>query len=196
MGFPLPLWPTAFVFPLAIGFYYFLLAGARTFEYGPQDDLASGLAQFSFLVTGTLATIFLGWRAEVSMANAVAGGGLMLAALALYEWARHTIAGRRFHIAWSGEVPDAVCEAGPYRFVRHPFYASYLLAFAGLVAALPSLWTLAIFGFNAALFGHAARDDERSMAQSDLAAEYARYRARTGMFLPRLRRPAADRSGG
>nr|WP_166178405.1 isoprenylcysteine carboxylmethyltransferase family protein [Altererythrobacter segetis] len=185
-----PLWPTVFILPLGLCFYYFILAGARTFEVSPDDDLGSGIAQFSFLVTGTLATLFLGYRAHVPMGNAVAGGALMAAALTLYEWARHTIADRRFHIAWNGEVPEAVCEDGPYAHIRHPIYASYLIAFAAMLAALPSLWSLAIFLLNASLFVHAARDDERSMAGSDLAPVYARYKRRTGMFLPRFWRKA------
>jgi hypothetical protein len=36
----------------------------------------------------------------------------------------------------------------------------------------------------------AARDDERSIAASDLAADYARYKQRAGMFFPRLWRKA------
>ena len=32
------LWPLLFVFPLGVCFYYFLLAGARTFEIGPDDE--------------------------------------------------------------------------------------------------------------------------------------------------------------
>ncbi len=31
-----------------------------------------------------------------------------------------------------------------------------------------------------------ARDDERAPAASDLAADYARYKQRVGMFVPRL----------
>ena len=38
-----PLWPTVFLFPLALCFYYFLMAGAQTFEHSPADDLAAGL---------------------------------------------------------------------------------------------------------------------------------------------------------
>ena len=184
---PLPLWPTVFILPLGPCFYYFIVAGARTFVISPDDDTASGIAQFSFLVTGTLGTVFLGYRASVPVINAVAGGALMIAALALYELARHTIFDRRFHIAWNGEVPDAVCDEGPYAYVRHPVYASYMLAFAALLAALPSVWSLAIFVGNVALFTHAARDDERSLAASDLASDYARYKLRTGMFFPRIR---------
>ena len=194
MGLQLPLWPTAFVIPLGLCFYYFMLAGSRTFVVEPEDDLSSGIAQFSFFGTGMLATILLGHRAEVSLWNAIGGAALMACSLLLYEWARRTIFDRRFHIGWSGEVPDAVCENGPYACVRHPIYASYLLAFAAQLAALPSPWTLLIFVLNLALFAHAARDDEHSLAGSDLAAEYSRYKRRTGMFLPRVGGAAANRA--
>lgn len=36
----------------------------------------------------------------------------------------------------------AVCDSGPYRFVRHPGYAGNVLALFGIVLALNSLWTL------------------------------------------------------
>jgi protein-S-isoprenylcysteine O-methyltransferase Ste14 len=176
-----------FVLPLGLCFYYFVLAGARTFEINVYDDFGSGVAQISFL-SGTLGTVLVGYRADVSPWNAIAGGAMMIGALLLYEWARRTIITRHFHIAWSGDVPDAVCHAGPYGFIRHPLYASYMLAFAAMLAAVPSPWTFAIFVVNVALFVHAARDDERSIAASELAAEYARYKQRVGMFLPRLRR--------
>ena len=36
----------------------------------------------------------------------------------------------------------AVCDSGPYRIVRHPGYAGNLLAVAGIIMALNTLWTL------------------------------------------------------
>jgi protein-S-isoprenylcysteine O-methyltransferase Ste14 len=196
VGLSLPLWPTVFYIPLALCFYYFLLAGSRTFDIRPEDDLSSGIAQFLFYVSGMLGTIFLGYRQGVRPLNAVAGAALMVLALALYEWARHTIFPRRYRIAWSGDVPDEVCEDGPYRYVRHPIYASYMLAFAALLAAIPSPWSLAIFAVNVTLFVHAAFDDERSLARSELAVDYADYRRRTGMFVPRRRRQKLGDRGG
>jgi protein-S-isoprenylcysteine O-methyltransferase Ste14 len=186
MGFPLPLWPTIFVFPLALCFYYFLLAGGRTFEFDEGDEGSAALAQVSFAATGMGGTLVLGLGGgSVPPWNAVAGGVLMAGAIVLYEWGRHTIWNRGFHIAWTGEAPDALCEDGPYRFIRHPLYTSYIVAFAAQLAALPSLWTVAIFLFNAGLYIHAAFDDERSLAKSALAAAYTEYKPRTGMFLPR-----------
>ena len=106
--------------------------------------------------------------------------------LALYEWGRHVISGRSFYIAWSGDVPEALCDRGPYAFIRHPIYASYILAFLAELAALPTPLTLAVFVFNAGLFTHAALSDERSLASGTFAAEYAQYKKRTGRFLPRI----------
>jgi protein-S-isoprenylcysteine O-methyltransferase Ste14 len=63
---------------------------------------------------------------------------------------------------------------------------SYMLAFAAQLVAFPSLVTLGLFVLNVGLFTHAAITDERSLARSDLAEEYARYKASTGMFLPLL----------
>lgn len=36
----------------------------------------------------------------------------------------------------------AVCDSGPYRFVRHPGYAGNILPLLGIVLALNSVWTL------------------------------------------------------
>jgi protein-S-isoprenylcysteine O-methyltransferase Ste14 len=62
-------------------------------------------------------------------------------------------------------VPDFVCNSGPYQFVRHPIYGSYILAFLAALVAMPSLITLACFLLNVSLFAHAARSDERSLEQ-------------------------------
>ncbi|HSQ85711.1 MAG TPA: isoprenylcysteine carboxylmethyltransferase family protein, partial [Desulfobacterales bacterium] len=40
------------------------------------------------------------------------------------------------------ERGHSVCDSGPYRIVRHPGYAGNLLALAGIIMALNSMWTL------------------------------------------------------
>lgn len=175
-----------FLLLMGFGFTYFFLAGGRTFER-EGDTVGASLAYVAFLFTGTLATMLLGVRMPLHFANAVVAALLFVAALALYEWGRSTIFERGFYIAWSDEVPPALCDDGPYRWIRHPLYTSYILAFVALAVALPGIVTLAILAFNLALFLHAAWSDERSLARSDLAADYAKYRQRTGMFVPRLR---------
>ena len=118
-------------------FGYFAQAGANTFERDDGDVNGAFRGQFSLLVTGAIATGLLSFRQVLHPANGITAAIVLLAAVALYEWARWTIRERRFHIAWSGDVPDELCASGPYAFVRHPVYLSYLLAFVAVpIAAL------------------------------------------------------------
>jgi protein-S-isoprenylcysteine O-methyltransferase Ste14 len=184
---PLPSLPHAiYLFVLGGVFIHFLQAGIRTFARSADDDRAAGWAQFSFIVVGTIGTWFQGLYAPIHLYNGIASGVLLLCSIALYEWARHVIWGRRFYAAWSGAVPEALCEEGPYAWIRHPIYTSYLLAFLAVLVALPTVPMLAVFLFNSVLFTHAMFSDERSLTNSALAADYAEYRTRTGMFFPRL----------
>jgi len=83
-------------------------------------------------------------------------------------------------------VPAAVCDAGPYQFIRHPFYLSHMVAFLSAAIAFPSLPTTAVSIASIGLFVYMAFDDERILLRSELAADYQTYRKRIGMFLPRL----------
>src|SRR5687767_13043775 len=171
---------------LGCTFVYFLGAGGRTFTRSGADDSGAAFAQLSFVWSGAATTIILGLYLPIRIYNGIGSLAVLICSLTLYEWARHTIWGRSFYIAWSGDVPEALCDRGPYAHVRHPIYASYILAFLAVLVALPTLITLAAFVFNAGLFTHAALSDERSLTSSAFGAEYARYKERTGMFLPRI----------
>lgn len=175
------------VLVLGCSFAHFLLAGSRTFRSSGDDDTAALWAEISFIWTGAAATIILGLYVPIRLYNGIASLAVLVCSLALYEWARHVVWSRNFYVGWSGDVPSAVCEDGPYAYIRHPIYVSYVLAFLAVLIAMPTIVTVVVFAFNVVLFTHAALSDERSLKSSPLAAEYARYRERTGMFIPRMR---------
>jgi protein-S-isoprenylcysteine O-methyltransferase Ste14 len=67
--------------------------------------------------------------------------GFQLAAVALMIWARRTFGRRSFHLSAS-PTEGGLVTSGPYRFIRHPIYASILLLiWAGLLAnvSIPNL---------------------------------------------------------
>jgi protein-S-isoprenylcysteine O-methyltransferase Ste14 len=171
---------------LGMPFLYFFGAGGRTFKHTPLS-VGSVVAQISFLITGNVATWWIGWYWPVHVYNAIVAGVLVTCSLALYEWARRTVWAQGLYIAWSDAVPDHVIESGPYAYLRHPIYASYVLAFLGLLIAIPTRPTLTVFVFNVLLYYHAAVTDERSLGRSPLAAEYSEYVRRTGRFVPSRR---------
>jgi protein-S-isoprenylcysteine O-methyltransferase Ste14 len=176
-------------------FLHFLLAGARTFvRSGTNDDRGATYAQGAFVFGGTCAVWFLGLHQPIPLLNGIAAAIVLVTSIALYEWARHAIWKRGFYVGWSGFVPTELCERGPYRHLRHPIYASYLLAFLAAAIALPHPLTAAIFLGNVVLLVNGARNDERAIAVSPLAAVYAAYRERAGMFWPLFSRASLNRA--
>ena len=110
----------------------------------------------------------------------------LIAALALFEWARRTVRCQFFSWIFSSDTPAFLCTSGPYAYVRNPFYTSYLLTMASTLVMVPSLFRLLVLGGLVIYFDVAARHEERKFAGSALAEEYARYRQRTGRFLPKF----------
>jgi len=55
-----------------LAFTHFLAGGARTFKWAEGDELAAGMAQLSFFVTGGMGTMFLAFRASVALWNGIA----------------------------------------------------------------------------------------------------------------------------
>lgn len=175
-------------------FLHFLMAGGRTFHVANADlEPAAWISQIMFVFGGTVTAWYLGLRHPMQMLNCIIAALLLAISLSLYEWARHTILRRRFGIAGSGHVPEALCDAGPYRIIRHPIYLAYMLAHLAVLAAVPHWFTAAIFAAVATICAYWAIDDERALMASGLSADYAAYRERTGMFLPKLSRAAPGR---
>ena len=114
---------------------------------------------------------------------------LVLEAVALWLFHR-TIAASRdggLHFAFDVDNPVSLVTAGPYAYVRHPFYTSYLIFWTGFAIGTWSVWAVPVLAIIYVLYTVAARGEEGKFASSDMAPDYAAYRARTGMFWPRLR---------
>lgn len=130
--------------------------------------------------------LLLLWTHESPLAAQLFGLGAGLISLWLFH---RTVAASRdgaLHFAFDVEHPVSLVTAGPYRLVRHPFYTSYLLFWTGMAISTWSLWALPVLLLIVGMYTLAARDEERKFSSSTMSAEYAAYRSRTGMFLPRL----------
>jgi len=104
--------------------------------------------------------------------------GTAAAAAALGAWCVHVLPIR--------QRGRGLCQTGPYRFVRHPFYAAFLSIFDfGLALFLNHavflLWAVLLHP----LWHWLIRYEERLMRR-EFGDAYRDYAARTGRFLPRL----------
>jgi protein-S-isoprenylcysteine O-methyltransferase Ste14 len=124
---------------------------------------------------------------RVNFLFAVAAILLYAASFGLFWWAIRATRRQRLTLAFSDDEPRHLQIAGPYRFVRHPFYLSYLLFWtAGLVAVGGEWFLFFTVAAMFALYFRAARLEETKFASSPLGEDYSKYRSRTGMFFPKL----------
>jgi protein-S-isoprenylcysteine O-methyltransferase Ste14 len=110
---------------------------------------------------------------------------LYLLSLAIFWWTIASHRSKPLAACFSEDEQLHLVQHGPYRFVRHPFYCSYLLAWlAGGVATL-SVFLFLTFVAMFILYLVAAVSEEKKFATSSLANQYADYCCATGRFFPK-----------
>ena len=137
-------------------------------------------------LTAVAVFLFAVWKTHVPDWQRAAGFSLHLSAIVLFGLAILTTRRKRPALAFAGDRPDHVFSSGPYSYIRHPFYTSYLLFWLGCTVATSSLISLILFLALAAIYTAAALGEERGFSNSALHDEYEAYRRRTGFFWPKL----------
>jgi protein-S-isoprenylcysteine O-methyltransferase Ste14 len=122
------------------------------------------------------------WLADTALAAVV----LSAASIALIGL---TLGTHRIPIAlWhqDGDQPERIVTYGAYRWIRHPFYASFILAFLAAAVFLPHWVTLGSLAYAWVALNLTARREERRLVGSAFGAQYQQYLGGTGRFFPRL----------
>jgi protein-S-isoprenylcysteine O-methyltransferase Ste14 len=114
------------------------------------------------------------WRQALAWMAFVHG----LSGFAFALWAAAAL-GRSFAVLV--EVKSVVT-TGPYRYVRHPIYLSYLLQAVGLVLAYGSVAFLTLVAGHVSILVYRARLEEARLSAA--SALYRAYRERTPFLLP------------
>ncbi len=110
---------------------------------------------------------------------------MYLVAAILIIWGWRTI----YRDYWSKEEGKGkLVTRGIYAYIRHPQYTGFLLVTLGMIFEWATLPLLIMWPLLALLYYRLARKEETDM-EHEFDAAYVEYKQRTGMFLPRLRRP-------
>jgi protein-S-isoprenylcysteine O-methyltransferase Ste14 len=152
------------------------------------DVILSAVVRVSLLANYVVAglDIRFGWKPEIPPAVQIAAFALGLLGAGLLVWA---MAANRYAAVYARiqqERGHAVATAGPYRFVRHPFYVGTITFSLTIPLALGSPWALISGGLAALLFIVKTAAEDR-MLREGLAGyrEYAgrvRYRLLPGIW--------------
>jgi protein-S-isoprenylcysteine O-methyltransferase Ste14 len=107
---------------------------------------------------------------------------LYIITVGLFWWAVPQAAKAQLKIAFTNAMPVVLLVDGPYAYVRHPFYASYLLYW--VAGALISNWLWVSVIVMGCFYLTAIRQEEDGFRLSPLAASYEAYRRKTGALFP------------
>lgn len=129
------------------------------------------------------------WSSSVDGALQAGGLVLWLLGVALLLWASWVM---RRYLAVDGLAADhELVTHGPYRYLRHPVYVSFAGIATGTALVFLSYIVLALSLVLMVTGRWWAVAEERLLASTGgFGDAYRTYAARTGRFLPRLRRPA------
>lgn len=83
-----------------------------------------------------------GWSSEVGLAVHIAGLIFYALGMGLFTWSMASNPFFSTAVRIQMERDHVVASSGPYRYVRHPGYIGYVVAWMATALALGSLWTL------------------------------------------------------
>lgn len=173
---------------LGVGTFSAFAAATRYHFHSPKMELGAWLVALANIAGSVLLTILAWWDEPPLMARLI-GWLVMAKSLALFLWAIAASRTARLRFVYDPEKPHSLVQTGPYRYVRHPFYTSYMLLFIGWAIADWQWLGVVVPVVIVALYFFAARMEERNFAASPLADSYADYHRRVGGFVPRSLKP-------
>jgi protein-S-isoprenylcysteine O-methyltransferase Ste14 len=181
-----------------------LVAAGLTFLAGVRVAFVRPAGSHRYAASRTSAAVLLAelvaiLAAPVPPGRAAVALAMLAAAVALFAWASWTNRDRKLGLAFARASPAHLQTRGPYALVRHPCYASYLLAFAAGAVAGWTPWLVPVLAAGALTYDRAAREEEAMFLAGPLAEPYRAYARRVGKFVPRsplavLTRPSTPAS--
>lgn len=167
---------------LVVGFYTWSLRGHFS---SPKMEIGAKVISAGVILT-TVFFLYLTWFEGQLVWTQVVGLAIEIAAAALFWWAISASRKARLRFAFDPAHPHSIVSDGPYKYLRHPFYTSYLMFWSGWALASWSVWAILPVVFFVIVYATAARNEEKNFSASPLGPEYEAYRRRTGFFLPRF----------
>jgi protein-S-isoprenylcysteine O-methyltransferase Ste14 len=186
----------AFIAITAIRFYYQskILRDKREIEIreGRFSLIAGGVAALTIIVFGAeyiFSPGFFSFAYVMDYPDWVRWlGGLALAAgISLLGFAHHHL-GKSFHSLVVSKENQTLVETGPYRWIRHPIYAAFLINYVGggLLSGNIVLTVVPVTMY--AILVVIRMGQEEKVMEELFGQKYIEYEKRTGRLLPRIKK--------
>lgn len=85
------------------------------------------------------------------------------------------------------DAPRTIVTWGAYRFIRHPFYTSFIIAHLGCLLIVPHWIQAVLLAYQILILNATAAREEKRLAESEFGDEYKAFIENTGRFIPKFR---------
>ena len=109
---------------------------------------------------------------------------LIVVSNVIFWWAIIVTRQANLLAAFTESKPSSLVETGPYRYVRHPFYTSYIIFWVGFAVATATILSLIPLVYMFWLYNRAAAQEEAFFSQTEMAETYAQFAQKRGRFFP------------
>jgi len=169
-----------------LGLAFFGWISIATKQHFRSSKYPLGMYVISVLsLIGLVPFVYYAARAEL-----VFGGltlVLIIIAFALFLWAVGHSKATRLSLALDDEMQsEQIIRTGPWRYMRHPFYAAYILFWLACAVATQHLVSAIVFVALLGIYTASARREEQALSSGPLRKDYIAYRETVGFFYPRF----------
>jgi len=145
---------------------------------------------FSFQYFGLFPSLAINLPDILSMSLGVIGIALSALSVGMIFMTvgTHRIPVALWHQKTENDKPAHIVTWGSYKYVRHPFYTSFLLAFIACILITMNVVVMAIAAFTFVILNYTAGKEEKRLSSEpeEIGRTYQSYIQRTGRFFPKL----------
>lgn len=162
-----------------------LWARFRFFNIKSSTSKIGSLLYDPIVATQIILTLFLIFDSdEIALIHTFICLFFYLFGLLLFWWSIFTA--KKLDFAFSDQV-GSIIKNGPFSYVRHPFYLSYLFVWAGSTFLFNSIFLWITLIYLLAFYLISAKAEEKVISNSKHSKEYHQYSQNVGMFIPRIK---------
>lgn len=148
------------------------------------DNIRYRFFQGQFLITWGSFFYFYFTQEKPGIQVITVSSVMIMACMGLFFYCSSLIRQNKLSIVFSEDSPQFHISKGPYSYIRHPFYSSYIFTYVALAIANQNWIFSALCGSMFFTYYFAARFEEKKFLSSNLKDAYANYIRTTGMFFP------------
>ena len=169
-----------------VAFSYFVSISIATRQHFSSEKYPLGMYLISALsIVGLY--LFMRFAFVFALNNFAVSAALILIAFALFFWALKHSRAKKLSLAFDEETRiDGIIVSGPWKYVRHPFYVSYVLFWLGCALGTLHLASITVAAALLFIYAYSAAREEAALKLGRYGGDYVEYRKRAGFFLPRI----------